>query len=57
MITIGLVGMLKGKMKECKGINGGRRRTENNRTERVKLSLEGRIERRVWGKITSTKDL
>ena len=49
--------MLKEKMKECKGINGGRRKTENNRTERVKLSLEGRIERRVWGKITNTKDL
>ena len=49
--------MLKEKMKECKGINGGRGKTENNRTERVKLSLEGRIERRVWGKVTNTKDL
>ena len=49
--------MLKEKMKECKGINGGRRKTENNRTERVKLSLEGRIEGIVWGTITNTKDL
>lgn len=49
--------MLKRRMKECKGINGNRRTTENDRTERVKFSLEGRLERRVWGKITSTKDL